>query len=169
MNAPLSALPPSPAAAPGCDAADQPPPSWARYDGPTGPYFAALGPVYWVEDGGGLLRLGLRLKPQHNNIIGIPHGGMLLTLADAAIGVNLGRLQRRRDPARVVVTASLTSDFLGSARQGDWLEAAVTVRKTGRQLSFGECLLQVDARPILRASAVFCAVDRPAPTPASDG
>jgi acyl-coenzyme A thioesterase 13 len=154
-----------------------PPEGYVPIDGPTGPYFAALGPVYWREarndtehgTGNGTLNLGLRLKEQHNNILGIPHGGMLLTFADGAIGVNLGRAQHRRDPSRAIVTASLTSDFLGAARQGDWLEALVTVRKTGRQLSFGECLLVVGARPILRASAVFSTVERPAPQRLSDG
>jgi len=155
----------APAALPSC----QPPAGFTLFTGHAGPYFGALGPVYWQEAGDGTLTLGLRLKEQHANILGIPHGGMLLTFADSAIGVNLGRAQQRRDPSRAIVTTSLSSDFLGSARIGDWLQAQVTVRRTGRQLAFGECLLVAGERAILRASAVFSVIDRPLPSDGSDG
>ncbi|HMW23620.1 MAG TPA: PaaI family thioesterase [Burkholderiaceae bacterium] len=146
-----------------------PPDGFTLYSGSAGPWFHALDPVYWREEADGTLTLGLRLQARHGNILGIPHGGMLLTFADSAIGVNLGRAQRRRDPKRAIVTTSLSSDFLGAARIGDWLEARVTVRKSGRTLAFGECLLAVGDRPILRASAVFSVIDRPMPGDAGDG
>lgn len=146
-----------------------PPAGFTLYAGSAGPWFHALGPVYLREETDGRLTLGLRLAPCHGNILGIAHGGMLLTFADSAIGVNLGRAQQRRDPRQAIVTASLSSDFLSAARIGDWLEARVTVRKSGRQLAFGECLLVVGERAILRASAVFSVIDRPLPREGSDG
>jgi len=146
-----------------------PPDGFTLYTGSAGPWFHALGPVHWREEADGTLSLGLRLEERHANILGIPHGGMLLTFSDSAIGVNLGRAQRQRDPKRAIVTTSLSSDFLGAARIGDWLEARVTVRKSGRTLAFGECLLAVGERPILRASAVFSVVDRPMPVDPGNG
>lgn len=131
------------------------PPGFEPLTAPLGPYFRALGPVYQRRAANGTLLFGLRLDERHSNIRGMPHGGMLATLADGALGINL---VRHRQPPAPMVTVSLNSEFLAAARLGDWLEAHVTVRKTGRQLSFGDCLLKVGEREILRASAVFAVV-----------
>ena len=130
--------------------------------GPFGPYFTALGPLYQRPGPGGTVCMALRLAEQHINIQGFAHGGMLLTLADGALGINLGR---QRQPPQLHVTVSMSSDFLSSARVGEWLEALVTVRKLGRRLSFGECLLQVGERVVLRASGVFSVVARDSSQP----
>lgn len=136
------------------------PAGYTPLSGPMGPYFAALGTVYHRRAADGTLQLALRVAQAHCNIQGIPHGGMLMTLADGAIGINL---VQARQPPQPQVTVSMTTDFLGAAQVGDWLEAAVTVRKMGRRLAFGECLLVVGERPILRASAAFTVIDRPGP------
>jgi len=130
--------------------------------GPFGPYFNALGPIYQRPGAGGTLCMALRLTEAHLNIQGFAHGGMLLTLADGALGINLG--QQRQPPQRHV-TVSMSADFLSSVKVGDWLEAHVSVRKLGRRLSFGECLLQVGERVVLRASGVFSVVERSAAEP----
>lgn len=124
-----------------------------------GPYFAALGPVYGkpVPGAGGLLVVGLRVQHKHTNILGVTHGGMLATVADCALGMNVFLTRR---PQHSMVTVSLTTDYLSSARPGEWLEAHVTVRRQGARLAFAECLLQVDERVILRASGVFSVTGR---------
>lgn len=124
-----------------------------------GPFFAALGPVYGkpVPGGDGLLVVGLRVHERHTNILGVTHGGMLATLADCALGMNVFLT---RQPQQSMVTVSLTTDYLSSARPGEWLEAHVTVRRQGARLAFAECLLQVGERVILRASGVFSVTGR---------
>ena len=125
-----------------------------------GPYFRALGPVFRRPlDGGGVV-VALRLAESHLNVQGFAHGGMLTTLADGALGINIALARGRRGGQ---VTVSLTADFLSSARLGEWLEARVTVTRIGQTLAYASCDLWAGSRQVLRSSAVFAFVDRPMP------
>jgi uncharacterized protein (TIGR00369 family) len=135
-----------------------------------GPYFRALGDIYWKpQDGGGAV-IALRVAESHLNVQGFTHGGMLTTLADGALGINIALARGKRAGQ---VTVSMSADFLASARVGDWLEAHVTVTRVGQRLAYANCDLKVGDRHILRSSAVFAFVDRPLPPEAqmqpSDG
>jgi uncharacterized protein (TIGR00369 family) len=127
------------------------------------PYFRALGPVYFQRVEGGGLVLALRVAEQHLNIQGVTHGGMLTTLADGALGINIALARGRRGGQ---VTVSLNADFLSGARRNDWLEAHVIVTRLGRRLAYASCDLRVGSRHVLRSSAVFAFVDRDLPPPA---
>ena len=129
-----------------------------------GPYFRALGDIYWrpLDSGGAVI--ALRVAESHLNIQGFTHGGMLTTLADGALGINIALARGHRGGQ---VTVSLTADFLASARLGDWLEAHVTVTRMGQRLAYANCDLKVGHRHILRSSAVFAFVDRPLPPEAT--
>ncbi|MGE5864940.1 MAG: PaaI family thioesterase [Rhizobacter sp.] len=131
-----------------------------------GPYFAQLGPLYHrkVEDGTAVL--GLRVEARHTNMIGITHGGMLVTFADGALGINLSIA---RNQPRSVVTVHLSTDFIDSARPGDWLEAHVRIRKVGRRLAFADCELRVGERAILSCSGVFASIQPPGEPVHNDG
>ena len=122
-----------------------------------GPYLTALGPLF-VKQHGEQWILGLRVEASHLNSKGIAHGGMLITFADSALGIRLAEL---RNPPQPMVTASLTTDFLETASEGDWLEAQVQLDKMGARLAFATCYLRVSERPILRASGVFAVVAPP--------
>lgn len=61
-----------------------------------GPYFRLMGPVYARRSETGTAVIGLRVAGHHLNIQGITHGGMLTTLADFALGVNLNIARGRR-------------------------------------------------------------------------
>lgn len=138
-----------------------------------GPYFRQLGEVYGrVLEGGGV-RVALRVAERHLNMLGVTHGGMLITLADGALARNVSMARGRRG---AMVTVSMTADFLAPAHPGDWLEAHVTITRLGQRLAYASCDLKVAARQVLRASAVFAFVDRTAPgekenaeAPLSDG
>jgi uncharacterized protein (TIGR00369 family) len=125
-----------------------------------GPYFRALGPMHGRRQEGGGLIIGLRIAESHLNIQGFTHGGMLTTLADGALGLNLAIARGQRGAQ---VTVSLTADFLSSARLGDWLEARVAITRMGQRLAYANCDLMVGSRQVLRSSAVFAFVDRPLP------
>ena len=129
-------------------------------------YFQTLGDLYVREQPDGLMVIGLRVAPEHCNRLGIPHGGMLATLADTALGMNL-HLARR--PRATMVTINLSLDYLAAAKVGEWLEAHVTPRRMGRQLAFGDCVLRVGEREVLRATGIFSVVASTAPVVASDG
>ena len=131
-----------------------------------GPYFRQLGPVYTRRlDAGGVI-VALRIAESHLNIQRVAHGGMLTTLADGALGINIALARGRRGGQ---VTVSLTADFLSGARLGDWLEAQVVITRMGQRLVYASCDLRVGERHVLRSSAVFAVVDRPPPVIAPEG
>jgi len=122
---------------------------------PGGPWLAAAGPIYQRPAPDGGVVIALRIGTQHTNMRGIAHGGMLVTLADSALGRNV---YLTRKPPEPMVSVNLSTDFLGAVKVGDWLEAHVEVRKQGARLSFAECQLRVGDRVVLRCSGVFAVV-----------
>jgi uncharacterized protein (TIGR00369 family) len=125
-----------------------------------GAYFRQLGPIYSRPDGGGCV-IALRVAERHLNSQNITHGGMLLTLADSALGVNVALARGTRRAGQV--TVSLSADFLAPARVGDWLEAHVTVTRIGSAMGYASCDLRAGTRHVLRSSGVFAFHDRPLP------
>lgn len=121
----------------------------------TGPFMATLGPLYYRPAEGRTIIVALRIAEQHLNRRGIAHGGLLVTLADSAMGMNLGR---SREPRLWTVTTSLSTEFIDAARSGDWVEAHVEILKLGRRLAYANCYLIVGGKRILRASGVFAVV-----------
>ena len=124
------------------------------------PYMTLVGPLYMRRREGEPAVIAVRVSSQHLNIQGVVHGGMLTTLADSALGINISLARGRRGGQ---VTVSMTADFLSGAREGDWLEAHVLVTRVGQRLAYASCDLKVGERHVLRSSAVFAFVDRPLP------
>ncbi|MCX7172698.1 MAG: PaaI family thioesterase [Proteobacteria bacterium] len=117
-----------------------------------GPFIAMLGPLYYKKQEQGCSIIALRIEDKHLNIRGIAHGGMLVTLADSALGI---ALSMSRTPPQPMVTVNLTTDFVDSARPGDWVEAHVDIQRVGKRMAFANCYLHVGDKRILRASGVF--------------
>lgn len=123
-----------------------------------GPFLGLIGPVLWQPQApAGLFRFGLGLDERHLNIVGIAHGGLLATFADCALGMAIAMDRRQRGRAGGMVTANLTLDYLAPGRVGDWVEADVTLLRSGQRLAFAQAMLRVGEAPVLRASAVFAA------------
>ncbi|MNZ57257.1 Thioesterase superfamily protein [compost metagenome] len=93
-----------------------------------------------------------RIAPEHLNPLRIAHGGYLAAMADSAFGVIFKRQFNLEVPP---VTVSLTVDYLGAVREGEWLEAHVEILKFGRSFASASCLLKVGERLVLRASGTF--------------
>jgi acyl-coenzyme A thioesterase 13 len=121
------------------------------------PFLSSLGQLYARKDGEDLI-IALRIVRQHLNTRGVAHGGMLVTLADSALGIVIAS---SHTPPQPMVTVNLTADFSDAAREGDWVEARVDVQKLGKRLAFANCNLWVGEKRILRASGIFAHV-RPA-------
>ncbi|RZI39908.1 PaaI family thioesterase [Herbaspirillum sp. HC18] len=119
------------------------------------PFIALVGQMYLKKEEDGSPVIGMRIQPQHANVVGVAHGGMLVTLADTALGITLKMASNERR----MVTVNLSTDFVESARPGDWIEARVDIQKSGRRLAFANCYLTVGERRVLRASGVFAALD----------
>ncbi len=119
----------------------------------TSPFNSLVGPLY-TKGGGTERRIGLRAAEKHCNSRGIVHGGLLATLADLSLGYTIAFLS---DPPRSAVTVSLTIDYAGSAKVGDWIEVRTDVQKSSGRLTFASCYIHVGDTRIVRASAVFAA------------
>jgi acyl-coenzyme A thioesterase 13 len=115
------------------------------------PAIELIGPLYSRGEGADLV-IGLRAERKHCNMRGTVHGGMLATLADVTLGYSLAF---STEPPTAAVTANLSLDFAGAAKEGDWLEASVDFQKLGSRLAFGNCYITVERNRIARASAVF--------------
>jgi len=57
-----------------------------------------------------------------------------------------------------IVTASLTIDYVGAAKLGEWIEIETDVQKVGRKMAFANCYFIVNSQRIARASGVFTVV-----------
>ena len=75
------------------------------------------------------MQLALEIRDAHCNSRGFAHGGLICALADNAMGHSAVRLARSVAGAEhaSAVTASLTMDFIDTARVGDWVEFLPTV------------------------------------------
>src|SRR4051812_30891797 len=121
------------------------PPASFRPIADPGPFLAHVGPV--LADGD---VLGLRVAAHHLNRSGAAQGGLLATLVDFALGRAIHASAESR-----AVTVSLTTDYLGAAREGDFVEARTEVERVGGTLAFADCSLTVEGREIVRGRAVF--------------
>ena len=117
----------------------------------TSPFLELLGPIYNQKTDEGLI-VGLKVEEKHCNARGLVHGGVLSSLADISLGYNAAFAGT--DPVPMV-TASLTIDYAGSARIGDWVSISTDVQKVGKSMAFANCYFYVDSKRIARASAVF--------------
>ena len=123
------------------------------------PYSDLTGPFYECIADGTTLKLGLLIEEKHLNNLGVAHGGILMTLADNAVGIAVDRTLEEKVP---VVTVSLSNEFLNSARLGEWVVAEARILKQGGRLIFVDCILAVEERPVLHASAIMSRLRRPA-------
>lgn len=115
------------------------------------PFLDLLGPFFHRRDDDGLV-IGLRVGEKHLNARERAHGGLLMTLADIALGY---ATSLSVDPPARLTTASLTTDFAGSARLGDWLEARCDIQRLGNRLAFANVYISVEDKRIARASGIF--------------
>lgn len=122
-----------------------------RFSGLIGPWYEKKDP----NDSSARI-LAIKIEEKHTNLWGVAHGGLLVTLADSALGYSLARAT---SPPQNLVTVSLNSDFLSSPKPGDFVEAHVKVLKVGARMSFGECQLKVGEKVMFRSSGVFAVIE----------
>jgi acyl-coenzyme A thioesterase 13 len=120
------------------------------------PFLDRAGPFY-SKDKGAALSIGLRVLEHHLNARGLVHGGVLLTMADIALGYAMATSE---NPPISAVTSQLSADFAGSARLGDWVQSRVDIQKIGRTLAFANVYLLVGDVRIVRASGVFAVTSK---------
>ena len=81
----------------------------------TSPFLDMLGPFFYRPVERGFI-IGLRVREKHCNARGVAHGGLLLTIADMAIGYTA---EASADPPIRLTTVNISADFEQSAGSAD--------------------------------------------------
>lgn len=112
-----------------------------------------IGPLYMRMDPHKGPVFGFRIEPRHCNAIGICHGGMIASFTDIFLPTQI-----RFNPAfddGYTPTISLTLDYLGPGRVGQWVEGSGRLLRRTKRLIFVEGLVTGDGQPIMRGSGTF--------------
>ena len=115
-----------------------------------GGFISLIGPLY-VKPSETDAIFGFRVVEKHVNPVGICHGGMLMAVADMAIGfIALKASKRMAFPPSI----NNTFDFLAPAKLGDWLETRIPFVKATGSMAFADGLMSVGDTPVLRFNGI---------------
>lgn len=107
---------------------------------------------YWLKPAEGYSIVGLRVGDGHINYIDVAHGGVMTTLADVALSFQVHNSER---PQLNVATSSLTCNFLGGARLGDWLEAHARIDRIGKRTAYASGRICRGQEVLMTMTGVF--------------
>lgn len=117
-----------------------------------GTFLGHVGGLEWRRDAADVATRVTLLR-LHTNPNGTVHGGLMTTLLDVTLG--LAALRAVPDAAGHPATVSLTTNFLGAAREGELLEGEGRVDAATRTLTFTSGRLHVGGRTVATGTAVF--------------
>jgi uncharacterized protein (TIGR00369 family) len=100
----------------------------------------------------GMVEIAFEAGPQHLNLQGLVHGGILATLADTAMGLAVRTVL---EAGRRHVTVQLGVEFLSAGRPGRIIARGRSI-KIGAQLGFAEAdVMNGDGRLLARAHSTL--------------
>jgi uncharacterized protein (TIGR00369 family) len=111
------------------------------------------------------ISFGLFVAEQHLNLMGICHGGALMTLADIAAATSIHMLRDQPAPSP---TINLSFDFMSPGRPGRWLQTRADHVQVKRRFGFCSGAIFDGDTPILRYSGAFYFPDQSAGTAAEN-
>ena len=120
----------------------------ARFDGL---YLKHVGP-YFTKRTDDTVLVGLSVEEHHINYVDIAHGGILTTLADVALSFQVYLCER---PSPMVTTVSLTTNFLGAVKLGDFLIADGYIDRLGKRIAYTHGAIRRDDDVVMTMSGVF--------------
>jgi uncharacterized protein (TIGR00369 family) len=109
-------------------------------------------PIYASAEGG-VFRLAVHIADAHCNSRGGLHGGVIATLADNAMGLTLSLAHGGASGG--IVTTTLSVDYVGAAKIGQWLTITPRLVKSGRRSGVVDALITADGETVARANASF--------------
>jgi uncharacterized protein (TIGR00369 family) len=103
----------------------------------------------------GEIDLALEVRPEHLNLMGTVHGGVIATLADSATGLAYRTVL---EPGTTFTTSQLQVVYLSPGRAGR-LVARGRVVKRGRHTGYAEAdVVDAEGRLLARATALLAVV-----------
>lgn len=110
-----------------------------------------VGPFYVRREANGLRSFGFIAQAKHANLIGVVHGGMLMTLADRALGVAAWDAAGGRPS----VTVQFDMQFLSAVKMDEFVELAPELVRLTRSLVFMRGMLTVAGRAAASANGLW--------------
>ncbi|OGW88527.1 MAG: hypothetical protein A3A73_02925 [Omnitrophica bacterium RIFCSPLOWO2_01_FULL_50_24] len=110
-----------------------------------------------VKTGKGTAVCELRTRKEHENTIGLVHGGILCDLSDAAMGFAFLTLLPEN---RQGVTVEFKINFLKPAYRGDRLRAAAKALSSGKSISYLECEIRNSSGQLVAKAASTCKISQ---------
>lgn len=133
-----------------------------RGEVPPPPIAETLG-FTWAEIEPGRAVCEMEVSPRLSNMVGALHGGVLCTLADAAMGAAHAAMLAE---GQSNTTVELKINFLRPVQKGR-LRAVATVLKQGRTLAYSECEVRdQDQDLVAKVCATFIILGEAAAGPA---
>ncbi|MGI5880374.1 MAG: PaaI family thioesterase [Syntrophomonadaceae bacterium] len=112
------------------------------------PYYQTLS-IALSRIGLGTAEVTVTSRAEHTNPLGLIHGGLIMSLADAAMGNAVRSLGIRG------VTVDCSTAFLSSAALGDLIIARGRVLKSGKSLIFAHAEIWAGEKLIADSKATF--------------
>ena len=110
-----------------------------------------VGPLYWRIDEQNRGIMGFVVQDIHMNPAGICHGGMMMTLMDMAVGMNV---QLAAETDAFSPTIQMSYDFLKPAFKDQWLVSEIDFRHTTRRLGLASGLVIGPDCPVMRCNGL---------------
>ena len=114
-------------------------------------FVTLIGPLF-IKHENGVDTVGWRVRRPHCNAYPMAHGGMTAAFADILTSF---AVYSKQEPRGEVLTISLTTDFLGVAPLGSWVEGTGKVVMMGASVAFCTCEIYADGKLIALASGKF--------------
>lgn len=118
-------------------------------------FISTIGPL-WARKHHESWEYGLHVEPQHQNPLGIAHGGMLVTMMDQALSMIAWSATGRKPCA----TVQLDTHFLVPAKAGDFIVAHAEITRSTSSLIFMRGELSVEDREIMTAQGMMKIINR---------
>lgn len=112
------------------------------------PFYNLLG-LTLNEIGPGFAEIGTVTRPEHTNPIGLIHGGLAMSMADAAMGNAVRSLGLK------AVTVECSTSFIAAAALNEVIKARGRVVKAGKNLIFVEATVLSGERIIASSKGTF--------------
>jgi acyl-coenzyme A thioesterase PaaI-like protein len=119
--------------------------------GDPGGFVHRNGPLY-IDRGARHPTVKLALGPQHTNSIGIASGGLLMTVLDITLGVNVSAEIGFKG---ICPTVQFSCNLISAAKTGDELIGEADVTKVTHSLIFANGRLSANGQVVATASGVF--------------
>lgn len=127
------------------------PKGWTAFDDPG--FIALTGPVFHRGEVGAKA-FAFRAEEKHGNLVGIVHGGMLVTFADRALSICV----RDALDGAPCVTIEMNAQFVGAAKIGDVIETVPEIVRKTSSLVFVRATLTTAGKPLAAVSGIWKAL-----------